>query len=331
MKRPDNQGEATERTLRWAILGAGDVAEVKSGPGFQRAAGSSLVAVMRRDSAKAEDFARRHGVPKWYDRAEDLLADPEVDAVYIATPPRYHLGYAKDALRAGKHVYVEKPMTLNAAEAHELIAAEDAAAVRLVVAHYRRRLPYFLRAKELLESGIIGRVRRVELAFLRPAPQAPSLNRPWRLDPALSGGGLFHDIAPHHFDLLLALFGRPLSCSGASTGVDGEPPDRVAGTIRFSNEILFHGAWDFAVPPDRAADRCTVLGEAGWIEFGLFEQCLRYQTEGEERVETFPPIPHVQEPMIAAATAHFLGNAPCPCSSRDGLAVMELIDAFTSG
>jgi len=102
------------RTLiRWGIIGCGDVTEVKSGPGFQRARGSSLVAVMRRTADLARDFARRHGVPKWYDHPEALIQDPDVDAIYIATPPASHKPYTLLSAQVGKPVYVEKPMALN--------------------------------------------------------------------------------------------------------------------------------------------------------------------------------------------------------------------------
>src|SRR5512140_1485393 len=107
--------------VRWGSVGCGDVTEVKSGPGFQRAAGSALVAVMRRDRAKAEDYARRHGVARAYDRAEDLVGDPEVDAVYVATPPSTHLELARLAARAGKPCLVEKPMALNHRECLEMV------------------------------------------------------------------------------------------------------------------------------------------------------------------------------------------------------------------
>src|SRR5688500_4072884 len=98
--------------IRWGIIGCGDVTEVKSGPGFQKARGSALVAVMRRDRAKAEDFARRHGVPRAYTDAEALIADPDVDAVYIATPPSSHRALALQVAAARKPCLVEKPMAM---------------------------------------------------------------------------------------------------------------------------------------------------------------------------------------------------------------------------
>ncbi len=156
-------------TIRWGILGAGDVCEVKSGPAFQLAEHSELVAVMRRDSAKAEDFARRHGVGRWYDSVPDLLGDPEIDAVYIATPPRYHLEHTLAALAAGKDVYLEKPMAMNADECRQIIKAEEKSNNKYALAHYRRALPAFIRIRELIEDGTLGSVRLAELNFFLPA------------------------------------------------------------------------------------------------------------------------------------------------------------------
>jgi predicted dehydrogenase len=113
--------------VRWGIIGVGDVTERKSGPGFQQAERSELVAVMRRTGELAADYARRHGVPRWYDDADALIADPEVDAVYVATPPDTHRHYALRAAAAGKPVYVEKPMARTADECNEMIEACEAA------------------------------------------------------------------------------------------------------------------------------------------------------------------------------------------------------------
>src|SRR4051812_21894478 len=105
------------QTINWGIIGCGDVTEVKSGPAFNKVKNSSLVAVMRRNADKAKDYAQRHNVPKWYSDAKLLIDDPDVNAIYVATPPSSHEEYTLAALHAGKSVYVEKPMSLNAASA----------------------------------------------------------------------------------------------------------------------------------------------------------------------------------------------------------------------
>jgi 1,5-anhydro-D-fructose reductase (1,5-anhydro-D-mannitol-forming) len=190
------------KTVRWGIIGCGNVTEVKSGPAFQQAEGSELVAVMRRDAALAEDYARRHGVPRWYADAEALIADPEVDAVYIATPPHMHRPYTLAAARAGKPVYVEKPMALNAAECREMIDACEAARVPLFVAYYRRSLPRFLKVKELVDGGAIGAVRTVQITLTQPLALPDGGELPWRVRPEIAGGGHFVDLASHTLDFL---------------------------------------------------------------------------------------------------------------------------------
>src|SRR3954467_14032329 len=114
-------------TIRWGIIGCGDVTEVKSGPALQKAAGSALVAVMRRDAARAADYAKRHGVPRWYDDADALIRDADVDAVYVATPPGSHLQYALRVAAAGKPCYVEKPMARSHVECERMIEAFERA------------------------------------------------------------------------------------------------------------------------------------------------------------------------------------------------------------
>jgi predicted dehydrogenase len=122
-------------TVRWGILGCGDVTEVKSGPALMKAPRSSVVAVMRRDAARAEDYARRHGVHRWYADADALIADPAVNAVYIATPPSSHAALTERVFAAGKPVFVEKPMALDTAECDRMIAAAGRAKLPLSVAY----------------------------------------------------------------------------------------------------------------------------------------------------------------------------------------------------
>ena len=194
-------------TIRWGILGCGNVTEVKSGPGFQLAEGSRLVAVMRRDGNKARDYAERHGVSRWYDDAEQLIRDPEVDAVYVATPPSSHAEYTIRAAAAGKPVYVEKPMARDAAECRRMIDACRVAGVPLFVAYYRRALPRFLKVKELLDAGAIGTPRFVTVTQYHAPGQYDPANLPWRVRPEIAGAGIFLDLAAHTLDILDFLLG----------------------------------------------------------------------------------------------------------------------------
>jgi predicted dehydrogenase len=143
--------------INWGIIGCGDVTEVKSGPAFNKVEGSRLVAVMRRNASLAEDYARRHKVPKFYSDASELIHDREVDAVYVATPPDTHAVYGIAAIEAGKPVYIEKPMALNYEECLRINEAAEKHKVPVFVAYYRRTLPGFLKVKGLIDNGAIGK------------------------------------------------------------------------------------------------------------------------------------------------------------------------------
>ncbi|MCD0487959.1 Gfo/Idh/MocA family oxidoreductase [Pedobacter sp. MC2016-14] len=321
------------QTVKWGIIGCGDVTEVKSGPAFNKIPNSSLVAVMRRDAEKAEDYARRHKVPKWYNDAAQLINDPEVNAIYIATPPSSHEAYTLMAMQAGKPVYVEKPMTLDAQSAKRM---KDAAAlhnVKLSIAHYRRAQPMFLKVKSLLEDKAIGQVGLVRLQMLQPknTDLIASSATNWRVDPKVSGGGLFHDLAPHQLDLMVYYFGNIIKSSGIAVQQNkhAAAADTVTGYIQFENEVVFNGTWAFNVADSQQLDLCEILGSKGKISFPAFGSKILLEIEGTIEEHSFEVLPHVQQPMIAKVVDYFLGKGENPCSAEDALPTMELLDTFT--
>ena len=204
------------KTVRWGIIGCGDVTEVKSGPGFQKAAGSELVMVMRRNGAKAEDYARRHGVKRWTTDADALIQDEEVDAVYIATPPGMHEFYAMKVLAAGKPCYVEKPMTRNASEARRMVEAFGAKHLPLWVAYYRRAMPRFVKVREMIVGGALGRIVSAEYRYQDGQMAKRAEVEPWRLRAEESGGGLFLDLGSHVLDMLDFWLGELEMTEGAA-------------------------------------------------------------------------------------------------------------------
>jgi predicted dehydrogenase len=318
--------------IKWGIIGCGDVTEIKSGPAFNKVLHSSLVAVMRRDGAKAKDYASRHGVPKWYDDAEKLINDPEVNAIYIATPPLQHETYTLMAMAAGKPVYVEKPMTLNTAAALRMKAAAEKYQVKLTVAHYRRKQPMFLKIKSLIDEKAIGAVSLVQLKLFQPHQSNLIANSEsnWRLDPAISGGGLFHDLAPHQLDLMVYFFGDVRKSSGISLNQAGlyAADDMVSGQILFRNGVLFNGTWCFNAA--EKLDVCEIIGSKGKIIFSTFGHKVTLSKDGEEEDFIFDPLAHVQQPMIEQVVSYFLGKGENPCSAADALLSMQLIDNFTN-
>jgi len=321
--------------INWGIIGCGDVTEVKSGPAFNKVNNSSLVAVMRRNEEKAMDYAKRHAVPKWYTDAQALINDPEVNAVYVATPPSSHEQYVMAAIKAGKPVYVEKPMSTDSISAGRIAKAVNDNKGMLSVAHYRRAQPLFQKVKELVDSKIIGAVRFARIELCKKLLSKEDLRiykNAWRVDAALSGGGLFHDLAPHQLDLMYYFFGEIEKSQGLSTNQAGAytADDIVTGNILFKNGVVFDGTWCFNVAAADEKDICIITGEKGKIYFSIFEnQGIAIVINNNTEMLVFDSLQHVQQPMIEKVTQYFLGQGPNPCSVDDGLKVMQLIDSFT--
>ena len=298
------------RMTRWGIIGCGDVTEVKSGPGFQKAEGSTLVAVMRRDLSKAQDYARRHGVPRAYDRADALIADPEVDAVYIATPPSSHCGLALAVAAAGKPCLVEKPMAMNHGECLRMIDAFAARGVPLWVAYYRRALPRFLVVRDLLAANEIGRVTSAHVAVTRPLATAERSN--WRFDPAIAGAGLLFDLGSHCVDLLDFFLGPITSVAGfpINTAAAYDAEDVTAAAFTFGSRVVATGIWNFNA--GAAADTMTFTGTDGLLETPIFTDADVIVTRGREpQVYPVRYPAHVHQPLIQTIVDELAGSGRC--------------------
>jgi predicted dehydrogenase len=317
------------RTIRWGIIGCGDVTEVKSGPGFQKAANSSLVAVMRRNGALAKDYAERHGVPRWYDDAQALINNPEVDAVYIATPPAFHKEYALLTAQAGKPIYVEKPMALSFAECQVMIEACQAAGVPLFVAYYRRALARFLKIKELIEAGAIGDVRYVSMTLYQPLARqelsAESL--PWRVRPEIAGGGHFVDVGSHMLDFLDYLLGPIRSAQGTASNQAHRYPaeDIVTGTFLFESGVHGVGVWCFS--SFERQDRTEIVGSGGRITFATFndQPILLKTADGTSEIRFEYPA-HIQQPMIQSVVNELNGVSSCPSTGESAARTSWVMD-----
>ena len=253
--------------LGWGVVGCGDVVEHKSGPAIGHAPRSDMVLVMRRDGAAARDFARRHGVARWTGDAQQVIDDAAVDIVYVATPPSSHLEYVLAAAAAGKHVLVEKPMALNAAEGREMVTACAGAGVELFVAYYRRFWPHILRLRALLAEGAIGRplLGVVDVSWDDVAGRRRAGTREWRDDPAIGGGGGFVDICSHRIDLLVWLLGPVAEAHGVATRFDRdlEVEQIGAAVVRMESGALCNVIGDFHSARD--VDRFFIGGEGGRV------------------------------------------------------------------
>ena len=321
-----------KQSINWGIIGCGDVTEVKSGPAFNKIKNSSLVAVMRRDEAKAKDFALRHGVPKWYSNAEDLINDDSIDAVYVATPPSSHELYATQAMLAGKNVYLEKPVTTNTLACKRLLEVEKQTGQKIAVAHYRRALPLFEEIKKILDLGFIGKIRAVNIQFYQPHQSSliANLETNWRIDANIAGAGLFYDIAPHQIDMLLFLFGESKSFFGKALNHSKLylVEDTVSGIIHFQNNIVFSGNWCFTMPAMAQSDVCKITGENGNIEFSFYSNKFILNMKSESKTFEFNHPAHIQQPMIEKVVDYFLGNALNPCSLEEAYKSLQIMEGF---
>jgi len=263
-------------TIRWGIIGVGNVTEVKSGPAFYKNEHSELVAVMRRNAEKAADYARRHNVPKWYSNATELINDPEVDAVYIATPPDLHASYAIEAMRAGKPVYVEKPMARTYAECLEMLKVSEETRMPLFVAYYRRTLPAFLKVKELIDIGTIGKPLLVNIKLHKLANERGKTmdEMSWHVFPEKGGAGHFYDLASHQFDYLDFVFGAVTDVKGSAANLAGLYPaeDTVSATWKHQSGVIGSGSWCFVVDKSQFTDEIEIIGEEGKIALPTFTQ-----------------------------------------------------------
>lgn len=315
--------------VRWGIVGCGAVTEVKSGPAFSKVADSSLVAVMRRDGEKARDYAQRHGVPRWYDDAAALIADPGVDAIYVATPPSSHRDIARMAIAAGKPVYVEKPMAIDHAECGAIVEAGRAAGVPVFVAYYRRMLPRFRRIAGLLREGAIGNPRLVDVLLHHPfeARYRDPDNLPWTVRPELSGGGIFVDIGCHTLDVLDFLLGPIVEARGmVSHQMDAyAAEDTVAMAFRFGSGVLGTGLWNFCA--DRREDRVEIVGDRGRLVFATFgDGPIRLESgDRVEEIRIANP-EHIQQPLIESIVAELTGKGRCPSTAESGARTSWVMD-----
>jgi predicted dehydrogenase len=312
--------------VRWGIIGCGDVAEVKSGPGFQKARGSSLLAVMRRDRGKAEDFARRHGVPRVHASAEALVRDPEVDAVYVATHPDSHCELACLAAAAGKPCLVEKPMAVSHAECIRMLQAFDRAAVPLWVAYYRRALPRFLLMRDLLRSETMGGVTSVQIEIREPVARGDAAAG-WRFSRALAGGGLLFDKGSHSVDLLDFLLGPVEQALGVTVNTSAayEVEDVTAAMFRMANGVVGTGLWNFNA--GFASDAFVVTTTGGEIRTSVFSDADVVVTSGAvQDVHEIRNPPHVHQPLIQTIVDELAGRGVCESTGASGARASRVLE-----
>ena len=320
------------KQINWGIIGCGDVTEKKSGPAFNKVENSKLVAVMRRDAAKAADYAQRHGVPKWYDNADKLINDADVNAIYIATPPDSHAYYTLKAFEAGKPVYVEKPMAHSYLDCTKMLEGQKKTGLPLFVAYYRRRLPVFIKVKELIEAGAIGDIRLVNMQLYWP-PQPDDYNRdnlPWRVIKSIAGAGYFYDLAAHQFDILDYILGTITQAKGIPHNQARlyEVEDVVSASFKFESGVIGSGTWCFTIDEINNRDTIEITGKTGRLVFSTFSSTIM-QLITEHGVQKFdlPNPENIQFNLIQTIVDDLLGKGICPSTGISGARANKVMDS----
>lgn len=319
------------KTIRWGFIGCGEVTERKSGPAFNAIEGSEVVAVMSRRAEKAKSYAERHRVKRWYTDPVELINDPEVNAIYIATPPSTHATYAIMAMKSGKAVYVEKPMASNYEDCCRINRIAETTGVPCFVAYYRRYLPYFQKVKQLVEEGAVGKVVNVQIRFAVPPRDLDynSTNLPWRVQADIAGGGYFYDLAPHQLDLLQEMFGPIIEAEGMKANRGGlyKTEDSVSACFKFDNGLPGSGSWCFVAHESAKEDRIDIIGDKGSISFSVFTyQPIVLQNEKGRQEFKVPNPPYVQLPLIRLVVEHLQNKAICRCDCVSATSVNWVVD-----
>ncbi len=315
--------------IRWGMIGCGSVTEKKSAPALQQAARSELVAVASRTYAKAKEYASRKGIPLCFENPLDVITCEDVDAVYIATAPDSHAYYAIAALEAGKPVYVEKPMARTYDECLRMLDKQRETGVPLFVAYYRRVMPYFLKVKELLEAGVIGKIRSIDVKMLRTPRELDSENLPWRYIPEISGGGLFVDVGSHTLDILDDYFGPLKVIRARAENRLGHYPaeDYIQAEMELTNGTPLTGEWSYCEPAGTDVDEAIIVGSEGEIRFSSFKFTpVELRKNGIIQHFEIPRTDPVQLPMVERIVANLLDGTPAVCTAEDAARTNRIMD-----
>lgn len=319
------------KLISWGFIGCGEVTEIKSGPAFNDVNGSHIEAVMSRSEAKARSYAERHHVPKWYTDAQELIDDPDVNAIYIATPPSSHATFAIMAMRAGKPVYVEKPLASNYDDCVRVNYISEQTGVQCYVAYYRRYLPYFQKVKSIIDKGILGTIIDVNIRYSVPPREMDydKENLPWRLNAEIAGGGYFYDMAAHQLDLLQHFFGVIVKAHGyySNRAHLYDVEDTVSACFKFENGLVGSGSWCFVGHESAQEDCIDIVGEKGMVSFSVFNYApIRLMTsEGATSIEVENPS-YVQLPLIRSVIEDLQGFGLCTCNSVSATPVNWVMD-----
>lgn len=323
---------SVERPLRWGVIGCGSVCEIKSVPAYQLTPGFRVDAVMSRQGEKVADYAKRHGIPKWTTCARELIHDPQIDAVYIATPPNSHAGYALQVAGAGKICCVEKPMASNYRDALAIYTAFARRDLPLFVAYYRRSLPRFQKVGAWLDAGSIGEVQHYSWVKHRPASTLDLSGTPqWRTDMHVAPGGYFDDLASHGLDLFAQLFGEIQAARGSVHHLRGlyTAPDSIRGDWVHTSGVRGKGSWNFVA--QERQDRVHIQGSRGSLSFAVLDEAPLILESGALREQlVLPHPPQVQLFHVGNIKSHLLGQSVHPSLGGSALRTQWAMEQILS-
>ena len=319
--------------VNWGMIGCGQVTETKSGPGLYKSENSSLEGVYGRVYERAVDYIHRHQLKKAYRTVDELLADPKVNAVYIATPPKFHKDYALACLRAGKIPYVEKPLALTLKECLEIKALSERLDIPVYVAFYRRGLDKFIKIKELLAQNSIGQVRYIYVAQTMRVEESEldKKNLPWRVVPEISGGGKFLDMGVHVLDCLIWYFGEMEFINGIveNRGHYYDADDTIIANFKFKNGLIGSGTWCYVA--DKNINEVQIVGDRGRIIYdGLSATCFYLEKDGVQEIFNFIDPEHVAMPYQQAIVNEMIGKVNSFANFNDAINLAAMTDSLLS-
>jgi predicted dehydrogenase len=316
------------KIINWGIIGVGDVCEKKSGPAYQKTDGFHLKAVMRRDFDKAKDFAKRHGVETYSDNAKEVINNPEIDAIYIATPPNNHLEYALQVAEAGKICCVEKPMAVTYEECKKMYSTFEEKNIPLFIAYYRRSLPRFEQVKKWIDQKEIGDIKHIHWALSKPANAIDlSGNYNWRTDKDIALGGYFDDLASHGLDYFHYILGEVESVSGQSTNQQHlySAKDALSASWIHKNGVMGSAFWNFGTW--KREDQVEIIGSKGSIIFSVFdENPIQLITPKETISLTIEHPKNIQLYHVENMKKHLDGTKQHPSTGKTALHTAWIMD-----
>jgi len=318
-------GEIFMAALKWGLIGCGDISRKRVAPALRDLPNCDFVAVSRANFELAESFAKEFGARRFYQHWQELIADKEIDAVYIATPVHLHAEQTITAAAAGKHVLCEKPMALNVAECDRMIEACRDNNATLGIAYYRHFYPAITRIKEIIATGEIGQPVIAQINAFEWFDPEPTNSRRWLIDKEQSGGGPMFDFGCHRIEVLLNILGPIVHTSAILNIVVLDRQVEDAGVAVFQFECGPCGTLSVAHATREAQDTLDIFGSKGSIHVAsLNEGSVRVKTGDGERLETLPPAANFHQPLIDDFTNAVLNQTVPRVSGEMGREVAKI-------